>query len=88
MNCDLIVVRSKQEGAPRILTQHMDAHVVNGGDGKHQHPTQALLDAFTIRETLGHIDGLKVGIVGDIAHSRRGRVRSCRCSRSWVPSPS
>ena len=70
MNCDLIVVRSKQEGAPRILTQHMDAHVVNGGDGKHQHPTQALLDAFTIRETLGHIDGLKVGIVGDIAHSR------------------
>ena len=70
MSCDLIVVRSKQEGAPRILTQHMDAHVVNGGDGKHQHPTQALLDAFTIRETLGHIDGLKVGIVGDIAHSR------------------
>ena len=70
MNCDLIVVRSKQEGAPRILTQHMGAHVVNGGDGKHQHPTQALLDAFTIRETLGHIDGLKVGIVGDIAHSR------------------
>ena len=70
MNCNLIVVRSKQEGAPRILTQHMDAHVVNGGDGKHQHPTQALLDAFTIRETLGHIDGLKVGIVGDIAHSR------------------
>ncbi len=70
MNCDLIVVRSKQEGAPRILTQHMGAHVVNGGDGKHQHPTQALLDAFTIRETLGHLDGLKVGIVGDIAHSR------------------
>lgn len=70
MNCDLIVVRSKQEGAPRILANHMDAHVVNGGDGKHQHPTQALLDAFTIRETLGKIDGLKVGIVGDIAHSR------------------
>lgn len=70
MNCDLVVVRSKQEGAPRILAQHMRAHVVNGGDGKHQHPTQALLDAFTIRETLGHIDGLKVGIVGDIAHSR------------------
>jgi aspartate carbamoyltransferase catalytic subunit len=70
MNCDLVVVRSKQEGAARLLARHMDAHVVNGGDGKHQHPTQALLDAFTIRETLGHIDGLTVGIVGDIAHSR------------------
>lgn len=70
MNCDLVVVRSKQEGAPRLLTRHMSAHVVNGGDGKHQHPTQALLDAFTIRERLGHIEGLTVGIVGDIAHSR------------------
>ncbi len=70
MNCDLVVVRSKQEGAPRLLTRHMKAHVVNGGDGKHQHPTQALLDAFTIRETLGTIEGLTVGIVGDIAHSR------------------
>ncbi len=70
MNCDLVVVRSKQEGAPRLLTRHMKAHVVNGGDGKHQHPTQALLDAFTIRETLGTIKGLTVGIVGDIAHSR------------------
>lgn len=65
----------------------MGAHVVNGGDGKHQHPTQALLDAFTIRETLGHIDGLKVGIVGDIAHSVSS-ARSCRCSRSWGPNPS
>lgn len=70
MNCDLVVVRSKQEGAPRLLARHMKAHVVNGGDGKHQHPTQALLDAFTIRETLGVIEGLTVGIVGDIAHSR------------------
>ena len=70
MNCDLVVVRSKQEGAPRLLARHMKAHVVNGGDGKHQHPTQALLDAFTIRETLGAIEGLTVGIVGDIAHSR------------------
>ncbi len=70
MNCDLVVVRSKQEGAPRLLARHMKAHVVNGGDGKHQHPTQALLDAFTIRETLGRIEGLTIGIVGDIAHSR------------------
>ena len=70
MNCDLIVVRSKQEGAPRILTQHMDAHVVNGGDGKHQHPTQALLDLYTIWEHKHDFNGLKVGIVGDIGHSR------------------
>ena len=70
MNADLIVVRSKQEGAPRLLARHVDAHIVNGGDGKHQHPTQALLDAFTIRERLGHLEGLRVGIVGDIAHSR------------------
>ena len=70
MNADLIVVRSKQEGAPRLLARHVDAHIVNGGDGKHQHPTQALLDAFTIRERLGPLEGLRIGIVGDIAHSR------------------
>ena len=70
MNADLIVVRSKQEGAPRLLARHVDAHIVNGGDGKHQHPTQALLDAFTIRERLGRLEGLRIGIVGDIAHSR------------------
>lgn len=70
MNADLIVVRSKQEGAPRLLARHVYAHIVNGGDGKHQHPTQALLDAFTIRERLGHLEGLRIGIVGDIAHSR------------------
>lgn len=70
MNADLIVVRSKQEGAPRLLARHVDAHIVNGGDGKHQHPTQALLDAFTIRERFGRLGGLRIGIVGDIAHSR------------------
>lgn len=70
MNCDLIIVRSKMEGAPRVLARHTDAHIVNGGDGKHQHPTQALLDAYTIREHFGGFEGLHVGIVGDIAHSR------------------
>ncbi len=70
MNADLIVVRSKQEGAPRLFARHVDAHIVNGGDGKHQHPTQALLDAFTIRERFGRLEGLRIGIVGDIAHSR------------------
>ncbi|MDP2182512.1 MAG: aspartate carbamoyltransferase catalytic subunit [Actinomycetota bacterium] len=70
MACDLIVVRHKYAGAPQVLAECMDAHVVNGGDGKHQHPTQALLDLFTIRQTMGRLEGLTVGIVGDIAHSR------------------
>ena len=70
MDADLVVVRSKQEGAPRLLARHVSAHIVNGGDGKHQHPTQALLDAFTIRRHRGSFEGLKVGIIGDIAHSR------------------
>lgn len=70
MACDLIVVRHRYAGAPRVLAECMDAHVVNGGDGRHQHPTQALLDLFTIRQELGHLEGLTVGIVGDIANSR------------------
>ena len=73
MDCDLAVIRSRNEGAPRLLARHVRAHVVNGGDGKHQHPTQALLDAFTIREHLPgfeSFEGLRVGIVGDVAHSR------------------
>ncbi|MBE0476521.1 MAG: aspartate carbamoyltransferase catalytic subunit [Coriobacteriia bacterium] len=70
MACDLIVVRHRYSGAPYILADAMDACVVNGGDGSHQHPTQALLDLFTIRERLGRLEGLTVGIVGDIGHSR------------------
>lgn len=70
MACDLVVVRHKYAGAPQILARHMDTHVINGGDGMHQHPTQALLDLFTMRERLGRLEGLKVGIVGDICHSR------------------
>lgn len=70
MACDLIVIRHKYAGAPAMLAEAMDAHVVNGGDGMHEHPTQALLDLFTIRERLGKLEGLTVGIVGDIAHSR------------------
>lgn len=70
MACDLIVVRHKYAGAPQVLSESMDACVVNGGDGMHQHPTQALLDLFTMRRALGHLEGLTVGIVGDIAHSR------------------
>jgi len=70
MACDLVVIRHKYAGAPRILAEQMDAHIVNGGDGMHQHPTQALLDLYTMRERLGKLEGLTVGIVGDIAHSR------------------
>lgn len=70
MACDLIVVRHKYAGAPQYLSECMEAHVVNGGDGRHQHPTQALLDLYTIRQELGKIEGLTVGIVGDIANSR------------------
>ncbi len=70
MACDLVIVRHKYAGAPRILAEQMDSFVVNGGDGMHQHPTQALLDLFTMRERLGKLEGLTVGIVGDIAHSR------------------
>jgi aspartate carbamoyltransferase catalytic subunit len=70
MACDLIVIRHKYAGAPRVLAESMDAHVINGGDGMHEHPTQALLDLFTIRGRLGKLEGLTVGIVGDISHSR------------------
>lgn len=70
MACDLVVIRHKYAGAPRILAAHMDTHVINGGDGMHEHPTQALLDLYTMREKLGRLEGLTVGIVGDIAHSR------------------
>lgn len=70
MACDVVIIRHKYAGAPRILAQHMDAHIINGGDGKHEHPTQALLDLFTMRERLGRLEGLNVAVVGDIAHSR------------------
>ncbi|OUO19736.1 aspartate carbamoyltransferase catalytic subunit [Collinsella sp. An307] len=67
---DMVVVRDKHEGAPYIVTQHTPAAVIDAGDGKHGHPTQALLDLYTIWQRFGHLDGLKVGIVGDISHSR------------------
>jgi len=70
MSCDLVIVRHKYAGAPRMLAEMMDCSVVNGGDGMHEHPTQALLDLYTMKGRLGHLEGLRVGIVGDIAHSR------------------
>ena len=68
-----IVVRHPQIGAPELVARYSDAAVVNAGDGKHQHPTQALLDLFTMKEALGPLDGLHVAIVGDVLHSRVAR---------------
>jgi len=73
MGVDAIVVRHSASGAPWQLARWVDAAVVNGGDGWHEHPTQALLDAFTLRSRFGSLDGLRVAIVGDIAHSRVAR---------------
>ena len=73
MNTDLLVVRHGQSGAPALLAQKVDAAVINAGDGTHEHPTQALLDALTIRRRKGRLEGLTVAICGDIAHSRVAR---------------
>jgi aspartate carbamoyltransferase catalytic subunit len=73
MQCDLLAVRHDQSGAPSLLAQKVDAAVINAGDGMHEHPTQALLDALTIRRRKGRLEGLTVAICGDIAHSRVAR---------------
>ena len=73
MRPDLLVVRHGSSGAAELLARKVDCAVINAGDGKHEHPTQALLDAFTIRERLGAIEGLTIAICGDIAHSRVAR---------------
>jgi aspartate carbamoyltransferase catalytic subunit len=70
---DLIVIRHPQIGAPELVARVTTAHVVNAGDGKHQHPTQALLDLYTIQEAFGRVEGLHVAIVGDVLHSRVAR---------------
>jgi len=70
---DLIVIRHPQIGAPELVARVTSAHVVNAGDGKHQHPTQALLDLYTIQEAFGRVEGLHVAIVGDVLHSRVAR---------------
>ena len=73
MNADIIVIRHSAAGAPHFLARFLQASVVNAGDGAHEHPTQALLDVFTIREKKGRIEGLKVVIMGDILYSRVAR---------------
>jgi len=70
MHPDLIVMRHSAPGAHALLARHMKASIINAGDGAHEHPTQALLDAYTLRQRFGKLEGLKVAIVGDIRHSR------------------
>ncbi len=70
MKVDMIVIRHPHPGAPHYLAQHINAHVINAGDGTHEHPTQALLDAFSMRAHFNSFEGLNVLIVGDIRHSR------------------
>ena len=73
MKVDCFVLRHASPGAPHLLARELDVSVINAGDGAHEHPTQALLDLFTIRERKGSIEGLKIAIVGDITHSRVAR---------------
>ncbi|MBL7882607.1 MAG: aspartate carbamoyltransferase catalytic subunit [Bacteroidia bacterium] len=70
MKVDMVVMRHPNPGAAVFLSKHIDAKIVNAGDGAHEHPTQALLDAFSIKEKLGSIKGKKIAIIGDILHSR------------------
>ncbi|MAS51837.1 MAG: aspartate carbamoyltransferase [Flavobacteriales bacterium] len=70
MKVDMVVMRHPNPGAHQFLSRNIDARIVNAGDGAHEHPTQALLDSFSIRENLGEVEGKKVVIVGDILHSR------------------
>jgi len=70
MKVDMVVMRHASPGAAHYLAKHISANIVNAGDGTHEHPTQALLDAFSIREKLGNVSGKKVAIIGDILHSR------------------
>jgi aspartate carbamoyltransferase catalytic subunit len=73
MKVDMVVMRHSASGAPHYLSRIIDANVINAGDGGHEHPTQGLLDMYTIRERLGRLEGLHVCLVGDIAHSRVAR---------------
>jgi len=73
MNIDVVVVRHRTPGTPHLLARHLKCGVINAGDGPHEHPTQGLLDILTIRQHRGHLQGLTVALVGDIAHSRTAR---------------
>ena len=96
MKPDCIVMRHRSSGAPHFVAQHLEIPVINAGDGMHEHPTQALLDALTIRDRKGTLEGLRVAIIGDILHSRVARSNihllakfGCRFTlvgpAMWVP---
>jgi len=90
MNADLFVVRHAQSGAPFLIAQHLDqlgkdVHVINAGDGRHEHPTQALLDAYTIRHFKKNFTGLRIALVGDILHSRVARSHIHALTTLGVP---
>lgn len=91
MNIDAVVIRHSMGGAPHFLAGRLQAGVINAGDGMHEHPTQGLLDMFTIRQVKGRLEGLKVAIVGDIFHSRVARsnihgLRKYGCE-VWAAGP-
>ncbi len=73
MGIHMVVIRHQSSGAPHFLARNLDASIINAGDGTHEHPTQGLLDIYTMREKKGRIDGLRVAIIGDIRHSRVAR---------------
>ncbi|MFN8186190.1 MAG: aspartate carbamoyltransferase catalytic subunit [Gaiellales bacterium] len=83
---DVVVIRHPGIGAPQLVARTIDVHVVNAGDGKHQHPTQALLDLYTLDEEFGGVDGLHVSIVGDVLHSRvaRSNIQALRLMGAHV----
>jgi aspartate carbamoyltransferase catalytic subunit len=92
MGVDAMVVRHRSAGAPHQVARWVDAAVINAGDGWHEHPTQALLDAFTVREHFGQVEGLRIAIVGDIKHSRVARsdtwaFSSLGADVVWVAPP-
>ena len=83
MHPDLLVVRHPASGAVNLLASKVNCAVLNAGDGRHEHPTQALLDALTIRRRKGRLSRLTVAICGDIAHSAASRARTSSCSAAW-----
>ena len=87
MHPDLLVVRHPQSGAVDLLAQKVNCSVVNAGDGRHEHPTQALLDALTIRRSKGRLHRLRIAICGDIAHSRVARSNIILLSKMEKPYP-
>lgn len=92
MGADIIIIRHPMSGAAHILARHVNAGVINAGDGMNEHPTQALLDMFTIKEKKGKIEGLKIAIVGDVYHSRVARSNIWGLLKMgadvWVAGPS